>query len=179
MDCDSLEPWGSIKSCSEGFWGSWDLKVSWLWDHGCLIFRDQMWGGAGFSKSVWDPEMLRIKVSDHCFLGVRGFKMEAKGHNIPRAVDDEVAGPAGLAEHPALAPESSGMDHLPCAAIVHAGGRTSSLLEALSAHLEAEDQGWKLRKSWHMVPSATSHSVLPAKQLSPARIPVSQRSWPR
>lgn len=42
-----------------------------------------MWGGgAGFSKSVWNPEVLRIKVSDHCFLGVRGFKMEAKGHSV-------------------------------------------------------------------------------------------------
>lgn len=39
-------------------------------------------GGAGFSKSVWNPEVLRIKVSDHCFLGVRGFKMEAKGHSV-------------------------------------------------------------------------------------------------
>lgn len=50
---------------------------------GSWVSPFQMWGGgAGFSKSVWNPEVLRIKVSDHCFLGVRGFKMEAKGHSV-------------------------------------------------------------------------------------------------
>lgn len=140
-------------------------------------------GGAGALGVQSLSGILRIKISDHCFLGVKRFRTEVKGLGvkayIPRAVDDGAAAPAWLAGHPALAPESLGKGHLPGAATVHAGGRTSDLLEALSAPLEAEDQGWKSGHSSHTYPLATNLSVLPTSQLSPAKIPTSQHSWPR